>query len=253
MINFFRKIRYNLMEKSKTGKYFKYAIGEIVLVVIGILLALQINTWNEAHKIKKKSTALLVDYRDDLMRDSLMLSKLITYNESSIKAGQDHIRRMSAPDATFDTVKQIAKYEHNPFILFATSYSKGTFNSMIGTSAFEVLDQNLQRRILDLDLMQKTTLTNEMVDQYFDLTKEFTVDYPFGDNRGSGYLNAISWDIKNERDFVVKYNAMCSFRILLMTNKSHSYKDILLRTKRLITELDLYNADENSKTTVRVK
>jgi hypothetical protein len=50
MIKFFRKIRYDLMEKNppagragKTGRYLKYAIGEIVLVVIGILIALQIN------------------------------------------------------------------------------------------------------------------------------------------------------------------------------------------------------------------
>jgi len=47
MIKFFRKIRYDLMDKNKTGKYLKYAIGEIILVVIGILIALQINNWNE--------------------------------------------------------------------------------------------------------------------------------------------------------------------------------------------------------------
>ena len=50
MIKFFRKIRYNLMETGKTGKYFKYAIGEIVLVVIGIIIALQVNNWNESRK-----------------------------------------------------------------------------------------------------------------------------------------------------------------------------------------------------------
>ena len=50
MLKFFRKIRYNYMEQNKTGKYFKYAIGEIALVVIGILIALQINNWNEARK-----------------------------------------------------------------------------------------------------------------------------------------------------------------------------------------------------------
>jgi hypothetical protein len=50
MIKFFRKIRYDLMEKNKTGKYLKYAIGEIILVVIGILIALQINQWNENRK-----------------------------------------------------------------------------------------------------------------------------------------------------------------------------------------------------------
>lgn len=57
MIKFFRRIRYDLMEKnppaertSKTGRYFKYAIGEIILVVIGILIALSVNNWNEKRK-----------------------------------------------------------------------------------------------------------------------------------------------------------------------------------------------------------
>ena len=46
MIKFFRHIRQNLLNEGKTTKYFKYAIGEIILVVIGILIALQINNWN---------------------------------------------------------------------------------------------------------------------------------------------------------------------------------------------------------------
>ena len=58
MIKFFRKIRYDLMEKNKTGKYLKYAIGEIVLVVIGILVALQINNWNEQRKAHINEEAL---------------------------------------------------------------------------------------------------------------------------------------------------------------------------------------------------
>ncbi len=50
MIKFFRKIRQNLVSEGKTLKYFKYAIGEILLVVIGILIALQVNNWNEDRK-----------------------------------------------------------------------------------------------------------------------------------------------------------------------------------------------------------
>lgn len=50
MIKFFRKIRQNLLMENKTGKYLKYAFGEIILVMIGILLALQVNNWNEDRK-----------------------------------------------------------------------------------------------------------------------------------------------------------------------------------------------------------
>ena len=65
MIKFFRRIRYDLMEKNKTGKYLKYAIGEIVLVVIGILIALQINNWNENRKANQQELQLLESLQNE--------------------------------------------------------------------------------------------------------------------------------------------------------------------------------------------
>lgn len=66
MIKFFRKIRQNLLSEGKTGKYFKYAIGEIVLVVIGILIALQLNTWKADIEERKIETSHLQNIREDL-------------------------------------------------------------------------------------------------------------------------------------------------------------------------------------------
>jgi len=71
MIKFFRKIRYNLIEKNKTGKYLKYAIGEIVLVVIGILIALQINNWNEQRKLNSNDLQLCKELLNDAVADSI--------------------------------------------------------------------------------------------------------------------------------------------------------------------------------------
>ena len=59
MIKFFRKIRQKLLAKNKFSKYLIYAIGEIVLVVIGILIALQINNWNEQQKTKSNQEKYL--------------------------------------------------------------------------------------------------------------------------------------------------------------------------------------------------
>ena len=66
MIKFFRHIRKSLLMENKTGKYFKYAIGEIILVVIGILIALQINNWNEGKKAKEKEREALLEIVSDL-------------------------------------------------------------------------------------------------------------------------------------------------------------------------------------------
>lgn len=69
MIKFFRKIRQNLIMENKTSKYFKYAIGEILLVVIGILIALQINNWNEGQKSKTYENKILKEIRASLTKD----------------------------------------------------------------------------------------------------------------------------------------------------------------------------------------
>ena len=77
MIKFFRHIRQNLIMENKTGKYLKYAIGEIVLVVIGILIALQINNWNETKKEQAMTNKYLSGFVSDLEKDRAQLDNLI--------------------------------------------------------------------------------------------------------------------------------------------------------------------------------
>ena len=75
MIPFFRKIRKKMADDNKPLKYARYAIGEIILVVIGILIALQINTWNEERKTKKFEDEILYLISENLKNDSILLSK----------------------------------------------------------------------------------------------------------------------------------------------------------------------------------
>jgi len=72
MIKFFKKIRFTLISKNKTGKYLKYAIGEIVLVVIGILIAIQINEWNRERKMNLDELDSYQLIISDLKRDSTL-------------------------------------------------------------------------------------------------------------------------------------------------------------------------------------
>ena len=80
-MKFFRKIRQNLLVENKTGRYFKYAIGEIVLVMIGILLALQVNNWNQRLKNEELSKLYYSDFISEVSSDISTLNSRIDKNE----------------------------------------------------------------------------------------------------------------------------------------------------------------------------
>ena len=84
MIKFFRHIRKSLIEQNQMGKYFKYAIGEILLVVIGILIALQINNWNEAKKEHKIGMQFLKGISNDIKKDLVLIDSVLKLNQQTI-------------------------------------------------------------------------------------------------------------------------------------------------------------------------
>jgi len=90
MINFFRNIRRQLASEKKFQKYFRYALGEIVLVVIGILIALQINNWNEERKQDESFNILL----EQLYNDFDLQAQSLSNTEQFIEAEIDYIDKL---------------------------------------------------------------------------------------------------------------------------------------------------------------
>jgi len=91
MIKFFRKIRQNLFSEGNTGKYFKYAIGEIILVVIGILIALSINNWNENRKESILEQSYYCLLLNDIEQDKIKIEELTALNNKRIEASNKAI------------------------------------------------------------------------------------------------------------------------------------------------------------------
>ncbi len=101
MIKFFRHIRQNLIMKNQTGKYFKYAIGEIILVVIGILIALQINNWNTNKANEKEAYNQLLEVQKEV------LNNIVAFDET----GAYYFQKLSDVRRVFSDTLTIEDYQ----------------------------------------------------------------------------------------------------------------------------------------------
>ena len=88
MLKFFRRIRQKLLSENRFRKYLLYAIGEIVLVVIGILIALQINNWNEEKKNKAFEKEILEQLSANLIKDKITLQEITTNFDAAVSSTQ---------------------------------------------------------------------------------------------------------------------------------------------------------------------
>ena len=150
MINFFRKIRKQLADDNKPLKYMRYAIGEIVLVVIGILIALSINTWNEGRKSLKDET--------------LYLSRLLSENKQDINTFSQFIRKLEKGNETIENFSNSLKsktindslliHSANEYFKYGSifpifSSSSSTFEDLSSTGNLKVItNRNLRDSIV---------------------------------------------------------------------------------------------------------
>ena len=106
MIKFFRHIRKSLLAQGKTGKYFKYAIGEIILVVIGILIALQINTWNQARKDSITEREYYNRFLEDILLDDALLTNQIKETQLRLKSANQLLHELQSSDSNMHQIAQ---------------------------------------------------------------------------------------------------------------------------------------------------
>ena len=109
MIKFFRKIRERLLAENKFSKYLIYAIGEIVLVVIGILIALSINNWNEERKNRILEQEILIQLKEEHETNLAQLEQKISMRNEIINASMDVLSYIDNANSEIDKDTLISK------------------------------------------------------------------------------------------------------------------------------------------------
>lgn len=164
MIKFFRKIRYSLLETEKTGKYFKYAIGEIILVVIGILIALSINNWNETKKERKLETKVLNELLTSLENNYNSMVSDSTYR-ALWNTSSDIIIKFIESDLPYvDSLNIHFQHARKPGTNLSLSYAgyEGLKNVGFGI----ITSDSLRKNIVELFELTHKSLLEEM--EYFE-------------------------------------------------------------------------------------
>jgi hypothetical protein len=184
MIKFFRKIRQKLLTEGKTGKYFKYAIGEIVLVMIGILLALQVSNWNQERKDRISERKLLDNIHRDFNQNKVSFDSVKAIHYRGLNALENIIvlfplNRDTLKLAAYNKYKsQIQDMTYNPF--------SSSVESVVNSNAIQLIqDEDLQKYLVSW--------------------KDVLLDYQEDEMAYYNYLNNFLWPyFRNVFDFTGK-------------------------------------------------
>jgi hypothetical protein len=181
MRKFFRNIRQHSLSENRFGKYLIYAVGEILIVIIGILIAIQINNWNERQKNEKKIVSLLREIKKNLIDEIKVSQSVIEFYN-----GRDSLLRLVMANKISRQDFE-SKSEHCPqFAITTWNYieiNRNAYNNLILISSeipseYESLYESLQK-LYDVDgnyvTERKVKLYSQMTDffKYLKVNKEW--------------------------------------------------------------------------------
>ena len=243
MIKFFRKIRFNLMGKNKTGTYLKYAIGEILLVVIGILIALQINNWNENQKTETKIKNSLVALRSDLVQDTLLIKERLPFIIEHYYLNESLRSRVAKSTATVDTLIHIMRYEFNPNWSVQITYNTNAYNSLNQTGLIENLSDSLKANIKNF--YNKKTSLNDRVEKttndYREKVTSYVNTYTFGTTAihdQGALIDSLVWKSIDNSHLAATFQGISNFKRILFTETREELEFSLSNSRRLLEHIN---------------
>lgn len=189
MIKFFRQIRFKLMSENKTSKYFKYAIGEIVLVVIGILIALQINNWNSERLESNEKIALMKSMKEELIQN-LNQFKERKKNLQILNSNTNTILSFSAGYQDAIPMDSLKKYLAKLSTFPAPRFETTLLSSAKSSGKINLLDDELKIELTDFQISLNSyekfldALTNSFLDEnWYNIALKFGAIKDFQENQ----------------------------------------------------------------------
>ncbi len=181
MIKFYRKIRQKLLSQGKTGKYFKYAIGEIVLIVIGILVALSINNWNEKRKNQELEENILRGIKNDFQETIDRLNVTIK-NQKEVVRWSIALSNLIEKEMSIEKSDSIDfYYSYGALSYYRVEPVLGTYDALIGSGNTSIIrNKELLNSLSQFSAITKLEFEDETASMdLLKLIQESTNEYAY--------------------------------------------------------------------------
>jgi len=226
---------------TRTTNYLKYAIGEIVLVVIGILIALSINNWNEDRKLKKELGQFKVSLISELNKDVKSVTKELNLLNDDIKKLDNYFQRMSSESVNKDTLVKIFNIEFIPNVYGSIKFNNNTVNTLKASGNFSKLEKWLQDDIVNIMEMKENyfSIRSDIVN-YVDLLTLNGNNYPrnLEPLEKNSKLNKAIWRQANFEEFGAFVNNLFGVKYMVQSDAIIRLEKINAETKQLLQKLN---------------
>ena len=226
------------MEKNKTGKYLKYAIGEIVLVVIGILIALQINNWNEEKKITNTELEILKVMRKNLNSDLRDMNGNIKFYMVRQKAAQVVLESLNDSLYKNDSLSfSYANLGLSPFFIETTSAYEN-----LKSIGFEIIKNDSLKEIIMSVYSNRYQWMEELEDSHSNFTNT-KLEPLLTDNLivESAFISAKPInlvELKNNHPFKETLKKSYDFNAYMIERNKRLMNSVALLVQQITNELD---------------
>lgn len=247
MITLFRRIRQKLINSGSVTKYLLYATGEILLVVIGILIALQVNNWNEDRKNQELSKQYLTSLRADLNEDLEMLNEEYEFGLADSVYTNSIINRIKDSQLNPDTIKTVVLFEFNALVRAPRPHNRKTYNTLISTGDIGLLNNDIAQNLIQLNKKQDVIirLIEAPLDLYNPIFMTFSKEYPLMFNKEypsfspfSEDLLPVLYDQIDTIQLLTDFNQLASLKAIIANRLMMRKRQLEPQTKDLIERID---------------
>ena len=187
MFKFFRSIRKKLWQQGKVKSYFGYAVGEIALIVAGILIAVQISNWNEGRQNDELRLLYLASMIDECKENLGLLKELSDFSSEDGARINGIIETIRASDGNVEVLKQKARFDFKGIVYIKNKLNTNSIETLISTGDIKLLSPELRGRLLALKTQQQVYMDwyQVEVESYIGLLDDFQQNWVFKESQTS--------------------------------------------------------------------